>query len=680
MEALEAIGLASNLLQFIELGFKLAEKARDIHQSSFGSTEEDASHLRITTSLEASFGRLTTSTSKSHNAQEVAIHGTASECADVARQLSQLLEKTRVKGPRTKTKVFKATIRSTWKTREKQDLITRLDHALNGLNTQLLLLTRSDIITHLDNSFEWHTLQGTQLKSISTQVSSLREDLSRNCHNTAIATDLCELLDKPRQSLIKVRQHQILESLRFDLMHAREEGISEAHEATYDWILAPEGPFATSSLESTSRRFQSWLQQNGGIFFIMGKPGAGNIVPRYTDVDVDYAPEDGPQAPFSGVTSVQVPIAAASIDMVGHFGYGVDFHTIDTMSTSKFGSAAKHSADKKRRFARAFIHMFKTTRHGQLSLEAASIIGPAIALRLPLRAVKAIKGIMGLFYDTTRDIVEEHERAAAQSEKPAQTQGRTDVLSLAVRSGTLSHADLVEEGVHMTSAGTETLIGTTTWAMHLLSRPLEAQARLREEIRAKIPSPYDKAATQSVSQADLRKLPYLNAVMNEILRFHSVNGLLWRQCASPAVLAGVPIPRGTTVTFSPWALNRDPRHWGADAPVFDPARWVAHPATGSADHAYAFATFGGGPRRCIGEGYACDQLLCVLAAYVGRYELTPLDPLGGTDDGTEIGSNFALTLFKVYEGWQLHVKKISGWQLISPTEAMNLGVCLTSFQ
>ncbi|KAK8062950.1 Cytochrome P450 [Apiospora hydei] len=385
-----------------------------------------------------------------------------------------------------------------------------------------------------------------------------------------------------------------------------------------------------------------------------------SIVPRYTDVDVDYAPEDGPQTPFSGVTSIQVPIAAASIDMVGHFGYGVDFHTIDTMSTSKFGSAAKHSADKKRRFARAFIHMFKTTRHGQLSLEAASIMGPAITLRLPLRAVKTIKGIMGLFYDTIRDIVEDYERAAAQDEKPAKTQGRTDVLSLAVRSGALSHPDLVEEGVHMTSAGTETLIGTTTWAMHLLSRHPEVQARLREEIRANIPSPYDKAATQAVSQSDLRQLPYLNAVMNEILRFHSVNGLLWRQCTEPAVLAGVPIPKGTTVTFSPWALNRDPRHWGADARVFDPARWVAHPSTGGADHAYSFATFGGGPRRCIGEGYARDQLLCVLAAYVGRYELTPLDPLSGTDDGTEIGSNFALTLFKVYEGGSCMSKRYPG--------------------
>lgn len=159
---------------------------------------------------------------------------------------------------------------------------------------------------------------------------------------------------------------------------------------------------------------------------------------------------------------------------------------------------------------------------------------------------------MGLFYDTIHDIVEDHEHAAAvQNEKPAKTEGRTDLLSLAVRSGALSHPDLVEEGVHMTSAGTETLIGTTTWAIHLLSRHPEVQARLREEIRAHVPLPYDKDGTLSIGQADLRKLPYLNAVMNEVLCFHSVNGILWRECIEPAVIAGVPIPKGTTMTFSP---------------------------------------------------------------------------------------------------------------------------------
>ncbi|KAJ0162533.1 Protein LUTEIN DEFICIENT 5, chloroplastic [Colletotrichum tanaceti] len=402
-----------------------------------------------------------------------------------------------------------------------------------------------------------------------------------------------------------------------------------------------------------------------------------NTIPRHTEVEVDSDSDSNaaPKSPsnpttashHSGVTSIQIPIAAASIDMIGHFGYNVEFDTINTMASGRLGAAAKHldAKDKRRRFGRAFIHLFKTTRHGQPTLELASIVGPGIALRAPLRAVRTIKSIMGLFYDVMRDIVEDHERTERQGDQEAQE--CVDVLTHAIRSRVLSHADLVEEGVHMMSGGTETSVGTATWAMHLLSRHPEVQTRLRDEIRANIPSPRDPTRTSTgtdavtVTQASLRKLPYLNAVANEVLRHHSVNGLLWRECAEPATIANVPILRGATVVFSPWALNRDPKHWGPDARVFNPDRWVDNPSTGGADHPYSFLTFGGGPRRCIGEQYARDQLLSVICTYIGRYALSPVDPATGSDDGAEIGDNFALTLFKVLDGWKLRTRTIPGW-------------------
>lgn len=382
-----------------------------------------------------------------------------------------------------------------------------------------------------------------------------------------------------------------------------------------------------------------------------------NTVPYHTEGSGGFVSDDSPEDAFTGVTSIQIPIAAASIDMIGHFGYNVEFDTIKTMSSPKSRAAVRHSKDKRRRFGHAFIHMFKTTRHGQITLEAASLIGPKIALKLPLRAVKTIKSVMGLFYETMEEIVYEHERVGVDEKETA----RTDMLTHAVRTGSLSHTDLVEEGVHMISGGTETSIGTATWAMHLLSRYPQVQARLRDEIRAHIPSPCDETGTASVEQSHLHKLPYLNAVANEVLRYHSVNGLLWRDCIKPATVAGVHIPKGTKMVFSPWALNRDPKHWGPSARVFDPERWIQSPQSGGADHSYSFMTFGGGPRRCIGEQYARDQLLCVISTYIGRYEILPLDPLNGSDEGHEIGSNFALTLFKIYEGWQLRFTKIPGW-------------------
>lgn len=154
-------------------------------------------------------------------------------------------------------------------------------------------------------------------------------------------------------------------------------------------------------------------------------------------------------------------------------------------------------------------------------------------------------------------------------------------------------------------------------------------------------------------------MKYLNAVLREVLRFHSINTLLWRECIEDAEIQGVNIPKGTIVVYSPWTNARDPVHWGEDARTFNPDRWLDEgKKTGGADHPYSFITFGAGPRRCIGEDYAFAILRTVIAGLVGRFELQPLDFANGTDEGQEIGDDNALTLFKVIEGWKLSIKKV----------------------
>ncbi|KAK2024227.1 cytochrome P450 [Colletotrichum zoysiae] len=287
-----------------------------------------------------------------------------------------------------------------------------------------------------------------------------------------------------------------------------------------------------------------------------------NIIPLYTDGnDGRSALDHSPKSIFAGATSIQIPISAVSIDMIGLF-----------LCTTKFGKDVRYDKDKPKRFSRTFMHMFKTTHHGQLTLEVASIIGPNIALRLPLREVETIKNIMGLFHGMMRAIV----------------------------------------GVHMISGDTEASISTATWAMHLLSRHPEVQAHLRDEIGTNAPSPYDQAGS-SVGQTLPCKLLYLNAVANEVLRHRPINGLLWRDCIDPAMIG--------SWLFSPWCLDRDPKHW-ALTPV---------------------------PRHCIDDQYAREQLLWVISASFSH------------EEGLEIGDNFALTLFKVLDGWKLHVRKIPRW-------------------
>ncbi|KAI7760995.1 hypothetical protein LZL87_012148 [Fusarium oxysporum] len=258
---------------------------------------------------------------------------------------------------------------------------------------------------------------------------------------------------------------------------------------------------------------------------------------------------------------------------------------------------------------------------------------------------------MALVRATAEDITTDHER---NMEKYV---GRPDpdMLTLLMQTGHFSHQDLVEQTVHFFAAATETVAGSTCWAIHLLSRHPDIQDRLRAEIREHIVS-----SRSEVSQSQLHGLKYLNAVTNEVLRYHSINTLLWREPTQDITLAEERIRKGTKIVFSPWALNRDPAHWGPDARAFNPSRWLNSPS-GGADHAYSFLTFGGGPRRCVGEQYARDQLSCFVSSLVGRYRFTPVDLQNGSDEGREIGDDFALTLFKILSGWKLNVEVVPGW-------------------
>ncbi|KAG4442853.1 hypothetical protein IFR05_001649 [Cadophora sp. M221] len=357
-----------------------------------------------------------------------------------------------------------------------------------------------------------------------------------------------------------------------------------------------------------------------------------------------------------GVTSILKLVSAASIDMIGQFGFNVKFNSVKSIGSPKCQPPPR-SQDPKAKFGPAYIQMFKTTRRGQLTLEAASIIGPKLALKLPIRAVKTIDAIMALVRSTAEDIVVGHEQSLAKGE--GDKLAGDDMLSLLMNTGHFSHRDLVEQTVHFLAAGTETVAASVCWAIHLLSRHPDMQTRLRNEIRENITSPYN-ASTDPVSDSQFRRLRYLNAVVQEVLRYHSINTLLWRELVEPTTIAGVPIPTQTPIVFSPWVLNRDPAHWGPNARCFVPERWLDDPS-GGADHPYSFLTFGAGPRRCIGEQYARDELLCLVAGFVGCYEFTPISPGKGTDEGQEIGDDFALTLFKIYEGWELNVEKIPGW-------------------
>jgi cytochrome P450 len=72
--------------------------------------------------------------------------------------------------------------------------------------------------------------------------------------------------------------------------------------------------------------------------------------------------------------------------------------------------------------------------------------------------------------------------------------------------------------------------------------------------------------------------------------------------------------------MSPWVVHRDPRWW-PDPERFDPGRWT--PEAEAALPRFAYFPFGGGPRKCIGEGFAWMEGVVVLTTLARRWRLRP---------------------------------------------------------
>ena len=62
--------------------------------------------------------------------------------------------------------------------------------------------------------------------------------------------------------------------------------------------------------------------------------------------------------------------------------------------------------------------------------------------------------------------------------------------------------------------------------------------------------------------------------------------------------------------------HRDARFW-PDPERFDPERWT--PEAKAARPQFAYFPFGGGPRRCVGEGFAWMEAVLILAAITASF-------------------------------------------------------------
>jgi cytochrome P450 len=114
--------------------------------------------------------------------------------------------------------------------------------------------------------------------------------------------------------------------------------------------------------------------------------------------------------------------------------------------------------------------------------------------------------------------------------------------------------------------------------------------------------------------------PIALATVREALRLTPVLPFIERLVADEVVMAGLVLPAGTTVIFSPWVVHHDAATW-PDPMRFDPARF----ADAARIDLTRWFPFGLGHRACIGSNLALNQLVVSVSHIAGRLHLAMPD-------------------------------------------------------
>ena len=183
-----------------------------------------------------------------------------------------------------------------------------------------------------------------------------------------------------------------------------------------------------------------------------------------------------------------------------------------------------------------------------------------------------------------------------------------------------------DEGIRMTDrqlhdeimtlflAGHETTANALSWTWLLLGQHPDVEEKLAEELRRVL-------GGRSPAMADLPRLTYTDMVLKEAMRLYPPVWVIGRRALAPFRLGEYELPAGTNVLMSQRITHRDPRYF-PEPERFEPDRWKATDPRNLSLPRFAYFPFGGGPRVCVGAGFATMEAALLLATIAQRFKLT----------------------------------------------------------
>ncbi|KAI0722460.1 cytochrome P450 [Fomitopsis betulina] len=191
---------------------------------------------------------------------------------------------------------------------------------------------------------------------------------------------------------------------------------------------------------------------------------------------------------------------------------------------------------------------------------------------------------------------------------------------------------LHDEVLNILLAGRDTTATTLTFAVYLLSMHPDVLKRLRAEVLEKV------GPRHRPTYADVKEMRYLRAVINETLRLYPAVPFNIRVSVNEGLLPnpnGKPfyIPAKVPVSYSVWAMHRRTEYWGPDAEEYDPDRFLDDRVNKYlTPNPFIFLPFNAGPRICLGQQFAYNEMSFFLIKLLQRFSAMELAPEAAPPD------------------------------------------------
>ncbi|TVU25750.1 hypothetical protein EJB05_28257, partial [Eragrostis curvula] len=183
-------------------------------------------------------------------------------------------------------------------------------------------------------------------------------------------------------------------------------------------------------------------------------------------------------------------------------------------------------------------------------------------------------------------------------------------------------------------AGAGTSSSTVEWAMAELLQSPEVMKKVKRELRKVL------GTKMQIEESDIGRLPYLQAVVKEVLRLHPPIAMTFYRAEATVQVQGYTIPEGTTIIMNIWAVHRNTDIWN-DPDKFKPERFINSESDFSGKNCMLIP-FGGGRRICPGLPLAQRAVHLVLASLLHQYNWVL--PEEATENGIDMTEKYGIVV------------------------------------